>query len=254
MRLENITWVQAGEYFKQHDMVIIAIGSLECHGTHLALGTDTIVPNRILALIEEKSDVLIAPTVPYAVCDLLSDYPGTVTLGMDVFYQMMSKICDNLYRHGARKFVFLNGHGGNIIPLERVGFDLDRKGAMAVVMNWWLMAWDLNPAWKGGHGGGEETAAMLAIDPALVDRAAIRDMTLANVTDEIVGATIKTVKFKGIEHTMPRHTMDISDNGWFGADHPKDATAEWGREMLQATADYIVDFMEEFKKAKLKKV
>ena len=35
--------------------------------------------------------------------------------------------------------------------------------------NWWLMAWDMNPAWKEDHGGGEETAAILGIDPSLVD-------------------------------------------------------------------------------------
>jgi tRNA pseudouridine55 synthase len=40
---------------------------------------------------------------------------------------------------------------------------------MTVILNWWLMAWDMNPAWKGGHGGGEETAAIMGIDPSLVD-------------------------------------------------------------------------------------
>ena len=35
--------------------------------------------------------------------------------------------------------------------------------AMLAEMNWWLMAWDLNPAWKGGHGGAEETAGVLAV-------------------------------------------------------------------------------------------
>ena len=46
----------------------------------------------------------------------------------------------------------------------------------------------------------------------------------------------------------------VTDNGWIGPDHPKKATVEWGQEMLQTCADYIVDFAEEFKKVDLEKV
>ena len=50
---------------------------------------------------------------------------------------------------------------------------------------------------------------------------------------------------------IPRSTPHVTDSGWIGPDHPNTATEEWGREMLQTTADYIVDFMEEFKKVSL---
>ena len=39
--------------------------------------------------------------------------------------------------------------------------------------------------------------------------------------------------------------------GWIGPDHPNTATPEWGQEMVQTTADYIVDLVEELKKVKL---
>lgn len=252
MRLEHITWPKAEEYFKTNDMVIIAVGSVESHGTHNPLGVDTIVPNKILELIEEKSNVLIAPTIPYGATDYLSDFPGTITLGPDVLYAVLSQVTQSFYRHGARKFVFLNGHGGNNSSLERVSLDLSRKGAMAVLMNWWLMAWDLNPAWKGGHGGAEETSAVMAIDPSLVDTTNIQPMNLHNhITENIKTSGFKTVNFKGIDLPMCRPITSFTNNGWVGADHPEQATAQWGKEMLQAVADYIVEFMEEFKKAEL---
>lgn len=54
MRLSKITWPTAERYFKENDMVILPIGSTECHGRHMPLGTDTLIPDKILDLIEEK--------------------------------------------------------------------------------------------------------------------------------------------------------------------------------------------------------
>ena len=59
MRLTNLTWPKAQEYFEKNDMVLISIGSIECHGRHMPLGTDTLIPEHLLEKIEKKSDVLI---------------------------------------------------------------------------------------------------------------------------------------------------------------------------------------------------
>ena len=135
-------------------MVILPIGSTECHGRHMPLGTDTLIPDKILDLIEEKNDnILIAPMIPYGACQSLADYPGTIDIDSDVLYQYVYQIVDGLYKHGARKILVLNGHGGNIKTIERIGLEFDKKGAMVVMLNWWLMAWDMKPEWKGGHGG-----------------------------------------------------------------------------------------------------
>lgn len=252
MRLENITWPQAEAYFKQNDMVLIGVGSIECHGKHMPLGTDTLIPDHLLEKIEQKSDILICPTVPYGATDSLADFPGTINLGNDVLYAVMTRITESLYQHGARKFVILNGHGGNTRTLTKVGMDLQRKGGLMALLNWWLMAWDMDPAWKGGHGGGEETAAIMGIDPALIDDTYIEEpMQLKNVSDELVATGFNSVRYKGVSVDIPRLTPTVTDNGWIGPDHPTTATAEWGRKMLQTTADYIVDFLGAFQRAKL---
>ena len=48
MRLENLTWPKAQEYFEKNDMVLVSIGSIECHGRHMPLGTDTLIPEHLL--------------------------------------------------------------------------------------------------------------------------------------------------------------------------------------------------------------
>ena len=47
MRLENISWKQAAEYFKRKDIAVIPVGSIENHGSHMALGVDFIVPTHL---------------------------------------------------------------------------------------------------------------------------------------------------------------------------------------------------------------
>lgn len=252
MRLANLTWPKAEQYFKESDMVLVSIGSIECHGRHLPLGTDTMIPDRILELIETQSDILIAPTIPYGACQSLADYPGTVDIDLEVLYQFLYQVVNNLYHHGARKILILNGHGGNIKVIERLGLEFRKKGAMIVLLNWWLMAWDMNPAWKGGHGGGEETAGVMAVDPSLVDTAEIDGpLKLKDINDNLTATGFRSVRFKGVEIEILRPTPEVTDNGWIGPDHPNTATVEWGIEMLNNTADYIVDLIEELKQVKL---
>jgi creatinine amidohydrolase len=92
MRLANLTWPKAQEYFEKNDMVLISIGSIECHGRHMPLGTDTLIPDFLLEKIEQKSDVLIAPTIPYGACQCLAPYPGTIDIDNEVLYPFCRQI------------------------------------------------------------------------------------------------------------------------------------------------------------------
>lgn len=254
MFLEKITWKQAEGYFKEKDIAIIPVGSTENHGSQLCLGTDFLIPRRLCEMMDERLNILIAPTVPFGVGDQHINFPGTITIGYDGLYDLMTRIVDQLYGFGIRKFVFLNGHGGNTPVLQRVALELDERHAIGAILNWWLLAGELDPRWKGGHGGGEETAAILGIDPSLVDQSEVAGpMRLHDVSDTLKATGFTSIDYKGVTVNIPRLTPSVTHNGWIGPDHPETATEEWGRKMLQTTADYIVDFMEEFKKVDIAK-
>lgn len=254
MFLEKITWKQAEGYFKEKDIAIIPVGSTENHGSQLCLGTDFLIPRRLCEMMDERLNILIAPTVPFGVGDQHINFPGTITIGYDGLYDLMTRIVDQLYGFGIRKFVFLNGHGGNTPVLQRVALELDERHAIGAILNWWLLAGELDPRWKGGHGGGEETAAILGIDPSLVDQSEVAGpMKLHDVSDTLKATGFTSIEYKGVTVNIPRLTPSVTHNGWIGPDHPETATEEWGRKMLQTTADYIADFMEEFKKVDIAK-
>ena len=253
MLLSEITWLKAEEYFKKSDMVIIPIGSIECHGKHLPLGTDTLIPDKIIELVRRQNDeILIAPTIPYGACESLYQFPGTINLGTDLLYELVKKIVENFKRHGARKFIILNGHGGNIKSLERIGYELDSDGCLMAILNWWLNVWEMKQEWKGGHGGAEETAGVMAVNPNLIDADYINlPLEVTNLSENIKGSGFNTVEYNNITVTVPRLTNHVTTNGWIGPDHPKYATEEWGTEMLQTFADFMVSFLKEFKTVKL---
>lgn len=251
MRLEHSSWLQVQEYFKKHDLVIIPTGSIENHGSHMALGTDMLVPDYIAGELDKRLEALFTPAIPFGAADLHYTFPGTLSIGVDGLYMILSKICDDLYRYGARRFIFLNGHGGNSPALARIGADINKKGGISAQLNWWIVAGELNPAWKGGHGAGEETAAMMAIYPQDVHMEDLMEFTPEPLAPGLEFVHGGIVSFEGISIPVARTTDRFSQAGWYGKDHPATATPEWGREMLSATIDYFVRFIKAFQQIKL---
>ena len=147
MFLEQISWKQAEEYFKKRDLAVIPVGSTENHGSQLALGPDFLIPRNLCERMDSRLNCLIAPTIPYGVADQHTHFPGTITIGYDGLYDLVTRIADQLYGHGIRHFVFLNGHGGNTPVLQRVCMELDDKHAVGCVLDWWIND-EKSPAYK----------------------------------------------------------------------------------------------------------
>ncbi len=249
MKMEMCSWKQVEQFMKNCNTAIIPMGATENHGTHLALGTDFFVPQKLADLIDKKVNVLITPCMPYGISDHHDSFPGTITIGYDAFYALMTKITEKLYRMGIRRFIFLNGHGGNEPALQRIGVELNLKGAISAIMQWWQIAGELNPAWKGGHGAGQEVAAMLAINPNAVHMDLFEEFAPVEMKETLPHISIRSVRFKGVEVPVPRDMAHYFPQGWYGADHPKKATIEWGRDMLEAVATFIAEFIKEFEEA-----
>ena len=249
MRLANLTWPQAEQVLKSNPVVVLPVGTAEQHGRHLPLGTDMLAPNRVCDLIEQADpSVLILPGWSYGQCDSQTEFPGTVTLGPELLYRVVLTVFTDLMRCGARRFIALNGHGPNTGPIERAALELKRQGAMLAVLNWWRYAADLNPDWRGGHAGGQETAAILAIDPKLVDAGAFEPARMRGISREMPASGWDTVLYRGVNIPVPRLDIDVTDNGWLGPDPPERATAGIGDAMLRAAAGWAVDFIAAYRK------
>ena len=258
MRLDECNYLQVEEYLTKSDLIIIPVGSLENHGLHMPLGTDTMIPDHIAKRINQKShEIMIAPTIPYGATQDIVGFAGTVSIGVEGLIHLLQAVCDGLYQYGFRRFVVLNGHGGNSKSIETVGMNLSEKGALLANVNWWLIAGQLNENWKGGHGGGEETAGIMAVNPDLIKYEYIHkgEEITNDLSEELPSTSWTSVEFKGGMITIPRHINRITKNGWLthgmSIDPPTKATEAWGQEMLDTMANYVIDFCSAFSKVQL---
>ncbi|MEM2102567.1 MAG: creatininase family protein, partial [Candidatus Bathyarchaeia archaeon] len=133
--LGEMAWPDVQEFLANHNVAIVPVGSNEQHGPHLPLDTDAYDAFWLSLKAAEKAGcALVAPPIYYGVSMHHMDFPGTVTLSPHTLEKLAYEVATSLVRHGFRKIVFENGHGGNTQALEsaaqRVKLD---TGAFVVV-------------------------------------------------------------------------------------------------------------------------
>ncbi|GAA0249874.1 mycofactocin biosynthesis peptidyl-dipeptidase MftE [Cryptosporangium japonicum] len=146
-------------------VLAIPVGSTEQHGPHLPFSTDTDVAVALArALAARREDVLVAPAMPYGSSGEHQGFPGTLSIGPSAIETVLLELGRSATETFGR-ILFVSGHGGNAIPVNRAVRRLRSEGRDA-------LAWA--PRWRGdAHAGRTETSVQLALDPARVrlDRA-----------------------------------------------------------------------------------
>ncbi len=254
MYLENLTWSKAEKVLNtENQIVLVLVGSTEQHGPIGPLGTDTMIPTQLAKLINERTDVLITPPMPFGSASHHMSYAGSIDIGSEALYMVLKGISQSLMKHGAKKFLFLNGHGGNTPSLDKVSLEIFEAGGLAASVDWWSLAPTLNPEWKTGHGDGQELAMVMAIDESLVDKNDLFPAKMNHINDKLQNTHIHQVKYKNGFVKIVRDIRSTINHGGIGGLDSSEATKEWGDAMTTAVVDYIVDFIDEFRQIDLKK-
>lgn len=158
--------------------VLVPVGTVEAHGI-TPLGTDVIIPEDMALQIAERIDALVAPTVAYGITRGLLGHPGTLHIRPETFKTYMRDVLESLARVGFRYLIVINGHGGQTDELKGVLFEISRdEQVKTLLIDWWFDTDEIRKQTLGresGHGGADETAAVMAIDPGLVKRDLYRE-------------------------------------------------------------------------------
>ena len=111
--LPHMSWPEVQDLLARTDMVIIPIASLEQHALHLPIGTDFMNGLERAKLIAQQTDVLVAPILMPGNSPYHMEFPGTITLKAETIQQVYFEAVQSLIRHGFKRFLLLNSHGGN---------------------------------------------------------------------------------------------------------------------------------------------
>ncbi len=177
--LAHLTTAQLSALLPHHPVALLPVGSVEPHGPHLPLATDTLISEsvalRAAALLEElrpSHPILIAPSVPYGVTDYAAGFAGALSIPAAALTAYLGAVVDALLAAGVIHVCLINNH---LEPAHdaavRAVASAERGRAVSVACpltrRW---ARTLSPEFKSGacHAGQYETSIILAAAPALV--------------------------------------------------------------------------------------
>lgn len=109
---DELSMKEAEKAAKEGKVVIIPCGSIEEHGIHLPLCTDSLQAEHVALEVAQKADCLVAPPLRYGVCNSTRNFPGTLTLSFDSLRSIMIDILEELIRNGFKRLLIITGHAG----------------------------------------------------------------------------------------------------------------------------------------------
>lgn len=241
--LSKMSWPEVKKRLKETDIVLVPVGSTEQHGLHLPLDNDAFIASEIAKRVAEKVadeiKVVISPSIPFGVSTYHMGFPGTITLQPKTFASVVKEVCESLIRHGFRKIIIINGHGGNIASLSTALQEVREKtGAFLAVVIWWQLASDLiskvceTPL---AHACEIETSVALAIGQTVNMKKARREMPESESRLREHGLIVP-----------PKNLSKVTKTGVIG-DSTK-ATKEKGEIILNSVVDKIAAFLKKVSK------
>ena len=104
--------------------MLLPVGSMEQHGPHLPVGVDTFLSEGVCKAAAEaiaaETAVVVAPTLWCGMAEHHMAYGGTFTFDIPTYRAVLGCLLKSLERHGFKRVLIVNGHGGNIAALARL--------------------------------------------------------------------------------------------------------------------------------------
>ncbi len=182
--IEEMTWLEIKEKMEAGwDTVIVMAGSIEQHGLHLPTKMDA-HSGEILAerFATKLGQTFVAPIIRPGCSEHHMHFPGSMTLRVEVFQDVVRDYVDNMVRHGFKKIILATTHGGNFEPMFELVPELKEKYEPSGVkiidildfadfveaQNSILEEFQMSEGDAGVHSGGSETSFLMASEPESV--------------------------------------------------------------------------------------
>lgn len=231
MLLENITMADFKKGLKKTRTLIIPFGTIEEHGSHLPLSTDTIQVYEVVKEAAKRIDVFVAPPLNFGVLTSTKKHAGSIGISPDSLRAVTRDLIKSAYSQGLKNFILISGHAGGIhmSALREVGEELideitDIK--IAVISEYDAIAKEANgiiETENDGHAGEIETSRLLYL---------AQDLVKGRAKEEY---PILPAPF------IVRDKVKYWKNGVWG--NPQKASKEKGEELVKISVGKVVDIV-----------
>lgn len=250
MRWEDMTSPEIGALDRKRTVVILPIGSVEQHGNHMPVGTDTLLAQAVsLAAAERDPEIAVMPPPWYGFSAHHMRFAGSVTLRAETLMAVVEDIVASVVSHGFRRILVVNGHGGNGGVIDVLGSTLGHKhygAARIAALTYFTLAREaitrLRTSASGGmgHACEFETSMVQHIRPDLVK------MERAETTYPDPGSRYLTTDLLGSSAVRVYHDFaDLSPTGTLG--DPSLASPEAGEAFFKAVVAELNAFIADFR-------
>lgn len=243
--LEEMSWAQIKAAIENGQRTVVAAaGSMEQHGPHLPIQTDTLLGTFLADAVSERlPGVLRGPTIPFGVSTHHMKFAGTITLDEECFKEVVRQYVESLAAHGFESVFIIPSHGGNFGPLA----DLERETgglvggarfhaysdlmAFVGVLNGVAESAGITTAEAGAHAGEAETSLVLAAREDLVEM------------DHAIEGYVGVFGDDEVTRLFRDGMTALTDNGILGDARP--ATRDRGFAYRDTMADFLAAWIRE---------
>lgn len=196
---------------KKRKAALIPIGSLEQHGPHLPVSTDSDIVSEIAKRLAKKCNLLLFPTIMYGVSFEHAPF-FNLSITSKTLHSLLTELCRSLASNGIRKIIILNGHHGN----QKALVGIRTTGAKVHALSYWhFMKTEFD------HAGFAETSLMLALSDSV-------QMSLARKGFD--PAKLSPAQRRSVSKLTQTHFIKATKSGVWG--DPRLATRDEGRRMV----------------------
>ena len=167
------------------DFAILPVGSIEWHGPHLPLGTDTILADGFADELNPGEWTAVRyPTIAFTASPgQTRHYPGTIGIRPETMVDYYCQVLAGIARAGFTRILILNAHDANMSTVRTaMEWVSGTKTVSLLLANWFQLVPPavttalLGPEQPRGHGGAFETSVVLAFAPQTVNLGAVTDV------------------------------------------------------------------------------
>ena len=203
---------------KKKQVAVIPVGSIEQHGPHLPISTDSDIVTEVAKRIAEKNGYLLLPTLNYGVSYEHAPF-FNLSIRESTLRTVLTDLCTSLLSNNVKTVFIINGHHGNLKPIQNLDVKLKKisrnKLQVFPLSYWHFMKREFD------HAGFVETSLMLAISKNVKMNLAKKGLVTEGMTKQEIARIGKLAN-----QSFPKATK----NGIWG--DPRKATKKDGQEIL----------------------